>query len=590
MKVSDIKKLPLKPGVYLFKNTLGKIIYIGKGKELKKRVSSYFTRSHSDVKTEALVSNIASLDYIVTQTEAEALILEANLIKKHKPKFNIDLKDNKTYPFLKVTLYEDFPRVIKTRNYVEDGSRYFGPYTNVSVIYKSLEIIQRLFKIRTCKKVIKENSKDTPCLNYHIGRCSGACNQQISKEEYARVLDDVTVFLSGKLDMLTKSLSEKMLFASRELEFEKAAYYRDQLDFVKKVNEAQKVYTPDKKDRDALGFYEAFDKYYFVMLFFREGKLLGKKSYSASATDEKEKALTEVLLNHYEKSEIPEEILLPHEIEDFMLVSSNLNSKANVKLLYPSKGIKKQIVDMASNNAKYEFLKDKRLSEKEGVLLELGNALGTDKLPRRIEGFDISNTAGMLSVASMVSFFNGRADKKNYRTYKIKTVEGSNDVASIREAVARRYTRLLNEKLTLPDLILIDGGKGQVNAAKEVLEALSLKDIFIIGLAKKEEEIVFAGSKESLVLPKTSATLKLLQAVRDEAHRFCNTFHKKLRSKKMKFSVLDTIDGVGPKKKAVLMKYFKSLEKLSSASIEDIIESGLDKRSAAEVYNFFKEK
>ncbi len=587
MTIDTINKLPEKTGVYLFKDTEKKIIYVGKAKNLKKRVSSYFSKNHADAKTNALVNAVKSLDYIVTANEVEALILEANLIKKHKPHFNIDLKDNKTYPFIKVTLYEDFPRVIKTRKFTNDGSKYFGPYTNVNVIYRGLEIIQRLFKIRTCNKKIKAGAKIKPCLNYQIGRCMGVCTGDVSKEEYAKVLDDVMVFLSGKFDKLIKKLDDKMKQASEKLEFEKAVFFRDQLEYVKNINQSQKVYTPDKKDRDVIGFYKQMNKYYFTVLFFREGKLLGKRAFSSKVKENETRALTSFLAQYYEENHVPDEIFLPHEIEDFFLVVSMLNEKNNAKLFYPKKGIKKRMLDMANNNARYEFLKDKKLSEKEAALVDLKNALEIKNLPRRIECFDISNTDGILAVGSMVSFFNGRADKKNYRTFKIKTVQGPDDYGMMRETVSRRYTRVINEGLVKPDLIVIDGGKGQVNAAYDILVTLGLEDIPVIGLAKKKETVIFPGACDSLSLNHTHEGLRLLVKIRDEAHRFGISFHKKLRSKKMRFSILDEINGIGHKKRNLLMKHFKSIKELSVAEIDVIKLSGVDIKSAQAVYDFF---
>lgn len=591
MNITEIHKLPEKPGVYIYKDTAGKIIYIGKAKDLRKRVSSYFTRKSPDIKTAALVEHVNSLDYIVTDSETGALILEANLIQKHKPKYNIDLKDNKSYPFIKVTLNEPFPRVIKTRRVTDDGGKYFGPYTRVSSIYQGLEIIQRLFKIRTCTLKITGNKKLKPCLNYHIGRCSGPCTGAVSREDYRKVIDDVMILLSGKFDKLSGILHDRMKEASQKMEYEKAAFFRDQLKFIDEMNERQKVYTPDKKDRDVFGFHEAMNKIYYVILHFREGKLLGKRAYSAVDTDSRGKALADFITAFYTENEIPEEILLPHEIEDFDLVQQIIHAKAPAVLSHPQKGMKNQLVDMASNNAKYEFLKDKKLTEKEGVLVEIQNFLGMEKLPRRIECFDISNTDGTLAVGSMVSFFNGRPDKKNYRIFKIRMVEGPNDVGMIQETVSRRYMRVLNENLPLPDLILIDGGKGQVNAAHQIIQALEITHVTIIGLAKREEEIVFPGTeKDNVLLPRTSEGLKILQNARDEAHRFGITFHKKLRSKKMKFSLLDEIPGVGEKKKKKLMQRFKSIGELGKAGIEEIMESGVDKKCAESVFHFFQRK
>ncbi len=590
MDINNLSKLPEKSGVYLYKNNEKKIIYIGKAINLKKRVNSYFSKKHADPKTNALVSSIKSLDFIITANEVEALILEANLIKKHKPRFNIDLKDNKSYPFIKVTLYEDFPRVLKTRKFVNDGSKYFGPYTNVNIIYRNLEIIQRLFKVRTCNKKITQNKNIKPCLNYHIGRCSGACTGGITKEEYGKVLENVMIFLSGKLDNLSKRLEKAMKQASEKLEFEKAAFFRDQLNFVNRISENQKVYTADKKDRDVIGFYSQMNKYYFTVLFFREGKLLGKRAYSSEIKEDKEQALTYFIAQYYEDNQVPDEIFLPHEISDFFLVVQMLNKKNGVKLLYPKKGIKKRMLDMADNNAKYEFLKDKKLSEKEGALVELKNAIGVDLLPRRIECFDISNTDGLLAVGSMVSFFNGRPDKKNYRIFKIRSKQGPDDFGMMQEVVSRRYTRVINEGLLKPDLILIDGGQGQVNVAKKILNALELSDIPVIGLAKKRETIVFSDKRPDLNLEHTNEGLRLLIKIRDEAHRFGITFHKKLRSKKMRFSILDEIKGIGPKKKKILMKYYKSIEELANSDIERIIKSGIDKKSAISVYSYFNKE
>ncbi|MDH5680119.1 MAG: excinuclease ABC subunit UvrC [Spirochaetota bacterium] len=594
--MTDIKKLPQNPGVYLMKDESGKIIYVGKAKCIRKRVASYFSKSSKDVKTQFLVKHIRDLDYIVTNSEMEALILECTLIKKHKPKYNVNLKDNKTYPFIKVTVDELYPRVFKTRKFRRDGGRYFGPYPNVRLVYGNLKLIEQLFPLRSCDMVLPSKKKNVdPCLDYHIKRCGGCCIDKISSEEYRDYIDQVILFLSGRYGRLTRELTLKMKEASSELKFELAAKLKSQIEAVKEINETQRVYSTEDQDVDVMGIYRGEGAFALALLLIREGKLLGKKTYVISEKDmvsdyTAESVMSAALKNYYTgDNEIPDELILALEPQDNDLLKDYLSELKGRKLLVtvPKIGMKKEWIDMASQNAKFAYLEGQMMTQKELVLMELKRELNLPSEPRIIEGFDIANTLGQDSVAAMVSFYNGTVDKKNYRQFKIRSVEGSNDVASLKEAVGRRYQKLLNENRVLPDLILIDGGKGQVNGAFDVLKGLEL-DVPVIGLAKREEEIYFPKNSEPLKLPRNSAALRLLQSVRDEAHRFGNLCHRKLRAKGMVKSQLETIEGVGKVKRNALLKHFKTISDIKKATLEELCEvDKLDKSTAQKVFDYF---
>ncbi len=595
-----IQNIPQNPGIYMMLDDQGQVIYVGKAKNLKKRVSSYFSSTAKDPKTHVLVKHIKNIEYIVTNSEFEALILECNLIKEKKPKYNIQLKDNKTYPFIKITVNEPYPRIFKTRHFRRDGAKYFGPYTNVGLIYKNLKMIQELFPIRSCKQKLPSKKKNPqPCLNYFIERCSGPCINKISSEEYQQHIDEVILFLSGKYAKLISQLTAKMKQAAQELKFELAGKIKSQIEAVKEINEKQSVYSTEAFDVDVIGYYHGENVIALLIMFIREGKILGKRLFVIKEEDvyqnfTPEVVIAEALKKYYnEDNEIPDEINLPalsdtsaHEFTLLAELFSKIKKK-KVKINYPKIGRKSEWLALASQNAKFGYLEEQKMTQKELVLIELKQKLNLASEPRRIEGFDVANTLGENSVVAMVSFNNGLADKKNYRHYKVKSVEGSNDVASIQEGVARRYQRLMNESRTFPDLILIDGGKGQVNGAKEILDTLGLS-IPIIGLAKRDEEVFFPKNSIPLIMPKNSSALRLLQEVRDEAHRFGNTFHKKLRKKKMLKSLFDDIKGVGRIRRKALLSHFKTIDDIKKASVEELSNvDKIDQPTAQKIYDFF---
>ncbi len=590
----DLKIFPENPGVYIMKDNEDKIIYIGKAKNLKKRVTSYFSGRAKDTKTVSLVMNIDHIEYIITDTEMEALILESNLIKKHKPKYNILLKYGSGYPWIKVT-NDKFPRVFKTRYRSKDGAKYFGPYVSVRMLYDHLKVIHTLFPIRKCnKKVPFENPKQKPCFNYHIKRCSGPCIGMIDQETYnSDYIDKILLFLSGKYRELIKVLEEKMNEASQNLLFEKAAKLRDSIDIVKEVIQKQKVYINESSDIDIIGYFNFDDLISISLLHIRQGRLIGKESFQFDLNHNTEEILEDFIARYYQNADlIPPEIVIDTPFESENLLNEYLTKKRGKKSVIhaPKIGQKKDLVDMANKNAKFSYKVEKKITDRELVLIKLKEILGMEKEPRRIEGFDIGNLLGKTSYASCVSFFNGRPDKKNYRIFGIKSVDGPNDYESMREAVARRYQKLKNDNKTMPDLILIDGGKGQLNSAKSMLDALGLEDQPICSLAKRDEEIYLPGESDPIKLDKNNESLRLLQSVRDEAHRFCNTFHKKQRDKKSLKSVLTNISGVGESRKKALYKYFKNIDKIKSATLDELESiEGITKPVAKNIYDFFRD-
>jgi len=587
----NIYNFPDKSGVYIMKDIDRKIIYIGKAKNLKKRVLSYFSKTQKDPKTIALVSNINRIEYIVTDTEMEALILESNLIKKHKPKYNIALKHGDGYPWIKVTVKENFPRVIRVRRRLKDGSKYFGPYVSYRLLNEHLNIIHTLFPIKTCNKKLPLSKNQKPCFNYHIKKCSGACIGNIDEETYRKdYIDKILLFLSGKYKSLINKLNKKMKEASEKLQFEKAAKLRDAIEVVQGVVARQKVYINESSNIDIIGYFTFNGTTSISNLHIREGKLLAKENYRFEDTEATDDELEDFIMRYYEEADIiPREIIIDKELESAELLQEYLSKKKGKKavITVPKIGQKKELVDMANKNAKFSYKEKKKLTDKEIILIKLKDILNLPKEPRRIEGFDIGNLLGKTAYASCVSFFNGRPDKKNYRIFGIKSIDTPNDYEMMREAVARRYQRLKNEKKEFPDLILIDGGKGQLKAAKTMLDALEV-DIPICSLAKKEEEIFIPDKPQSIKLQKNNEALRLLQSVRDEAHRFCNTFHKKQRTKKGLNSVLEKIEGVGEKRRKSLYKTFKSLDEIKQATIEELENvENMSKIVAKNIYDFF---
>ena len=598
----QLKLLPDKSGVYLMKDEFGEIIYIGKAKSLKKRVRSYFRKGNHTFKTKVLVSNIREFDYIITDTEVEAYILEANLINKYQPIYNIRLKDDKTYPYIKVTVNEDFPRIFKTRLVKNDGARYYGPFTNVNDLYKIIEVLQDIYLLRSCRKDLRaEKLEARPCLNYHIGKCLGPCIGAISKEEYREKVEEAIMFLSGQQGELIKRLEKDMYQAADEKNFERAAHLRDSIQALKQLSVQQKVMYGKNINQDVIAVVVNEEGQSCVqLLIIRNGSLIGQEYYIMEGTEgESEKEILESFLpQYYEKiQQLPDELLLSTDIERIDLLEDLLKKRKGKKVSVniPLIGEKKRLLEMACTNAeenlKKEAIKEKYKSSRTTEAVEkLGADLKLEKAPYYIEGFDISNIQGTDPVASMVVFKNGQSSKQDYRRFKIKTVEGPNDFAMMKEVVGRRYRRLLEESKPLPDLILIDGGKGQLSAAIEVLDELGITDISIIGLAEREEEIFLPGRSEPVIIPKNSPALHLLQRVRDEAHRFAVSYHRKLRSRRLTHTMLDDIPGVGPVRRQALLQHFGSLAEIREANISQLKEvEGISSKTARIIYDFLRE-
>lgn len=578
-----LKDLPTQPGVYFYYDRNGTIIYIGKAKVLKNRVKSYFTGTPDSTKTARLVSRIWDLETLVTRTEVEALLTEANLIKQHRPKFNIDLRDDRSFPYIRIT-NEDYPQVLVTRNIVKDGSIYYGPYTNVKGLRSALGVIKRIFTIRSCSYQMNEATVEAKkiqlCLDYHIGKCDGPCQALISKNDYAEMIQRVEDFLKGRTDSVENYLQARMDDAAKSQEYEHAARYRDQLEAVRSYVSRQRLKTSDFEDRDVLGVARQENLTCGILIRIRSGKLIGKEQFRFRGAEDEEMSsiLSRMITRVYEDASfIPKEILVPDEIADESVISEWLKEASGHKISFivPQIGEKKTLLDLADRNAEL-VLKDWALEQAQRVEIvpkmvrALQEDLNMKAPPRRIEGFDISHLGGTQTVASMVCFKDGKPAKKEYRKYKIKTVDGIDDFASMKEVIHRRYTRVKAEALPEPDLVLIDGGKGQLSAAVEIMQQLGMEHIPILGLAKRFEEVFLPGNSQSLGIPKTSPSILMLRRVRDEAHRFAITFQKKKRGKAMIHSELDDIPGIGQARKIALIKYFGSLKKLRAASAEEI--------------------
>ncbi len=593
-KVAEkLQLLPDKPGVYLMKDVNSKIIYVGKAIVLKNRVRQYFqsSRNHS-AKVQAMVAKIDDLEYIITGSEIEALILECNLIKKHHPKYNISLRDDKMYPYVKVTINEIYPRVFITRRVQKDGARYFGPYTNVGAVHESLKILKKLFPLRSCKRL----DAARPCLEYHIKRCLAPCAGKISPEDYQAMIKSVCLFLEGRSESVAQQITEQMEEAAENFEFELAAKLRDQLTAVAKIGEKQNIIT-GSGDQDAIGMARSDLGICMQVFFIRSGKMVGRDHFLLKGTEDEsdEAALTAFLKQYYNQSTfIPREILLPLEIEEQALVAAWLSEAkvAKVTVDTPKRGTKKDVVQMANNNALL-VLEEEQMklaadnAKTQGAVAELGRYLSLPKAPNRMECFDISHIQGAETVASMVVFEGGVPKKSDYRRYKIQSAEGKpDDFKSMREVVGRRYGEALPEEL--PDLIIIDGGKGQLSSALEIIRGVGHTKVPVVGLAKQFEYIFTEGESDPVILPRNSQALYLIERIRDEAHRFAITYHRKLRSKRNMVSVLDHIVGIGPKRRKALWTHYGSIEKIKAATAEEMAElEGMNFPAAQAVYNFF---
>lgn len=586
--------LPDKPGVYLMHDKDGKVIYVGKAVVLKNRVRSYFRNlaSHTP-KVRAMVAKIADIETIVTSSEVEALILECNLIKKYRPRYNIMLKDDKSYPYLKVTLNEEFPRLYVTRRQMRDGAKYYGPYADAGAMHATVKLLRSMFLLRTCRTMNAER----PCLNYHIKRCLAPCAGLVSKEEYGNMIKSVCMVLDGRTAELERDLKRRMQEAADNYAFEEAARLRDQLQAVMRLNEQQKAVTGQDSDMDIIGFAKDMTGICIQIFFVRKGKLLGRDNFFLQDDGESEQEVITAFVKQYynEASYIPREIALSvlPDAEEQAVIEQWLAEKAQRKaeLVRPQRGVKKDLLQLANDNAAKlleERLRKGQLSLKNDVQAaeELQLALGLPDPLERMDCFDISHMQGSETVASMVVFRNGSISKKDYRRYKIVSAEGKpDDFKSMQEVVYRRY----KDYEDLPSLVVIDGGKGQLSSALEVIRGLGLHDLPVIGLAKREEEIFQEGQSESILLDRDSAALHLIQRIRDEAHRFAITYHRKLRGKRNLVSVLDHVEGIGSKRRQELWKAFKTLDEMKAASVEELaaVES-MNYAAAQKLYDFFR--
>lgn len=581
--------LPDQPGCYLMKNKYGEVIYVGKAKVLKNRVRSYFTGSH-DMKTQRLVSEIADFEYIVTSSDLEALLLELNLIKKYNPKYNVMLKDDKSYPYIKITA-EKHPRLIITRKLTKDKGKYFGPYPNASAAQDTKKLLDRIFPLRKCRTLPK-----SVCLYYHIGQCLAPCVNDVPEEETKKLIDGITRFLNGGYENVKVALQEKMQQAAEQLNFEKAKEYRDQILHIEKVMEKQKIFLNNQVDCDIFGF--AYDKGWMcVQVFFiRQGKLIERDvSLFPFYNDPEEDFLTFIGSFYLQKHHpIPKEIYIPQSL-DKELITELLKE---AKVIQPRIGKKKELIELANKNAKLALTEKFALIERDEertikAIEQLGKTLNIDT-PYRIEAFDNSNIQGVDPVSAMVVFTDGKPDKKEYRKYKIRTVEGPDDYASMREVIRRRYTRVLKENGRLPDLILVDGGKGQLSAAQDVLENELGLSIPIAGIVKDENHrsshLIMGNPPEVVPMKRNSQEFYLLQRIQDEVHRFAVTFHRNVRGKTMLKSSLDNIPGVGPKRKKQLLNHFGSIKKIKEASEEELIEAGMPKHVAKNIVAHFQKQ
>ncbi len=562
--------LPQKAGIYFFKTRTGEVIYIGKARSLRDRVKSYFQQT-SDVKTKNILSETWDVDFILTGSTKEAAFLENNFIRTYQPKYNLRLKDDKSFPFLKMTLRKKFPALILTRRVEEDGAKYYGPYSPAQQARQTSHLIAKYFGIRTCEEAVPGKRK-RPCLEYDLKLCSAPCVKYISESDYRESVENALLFLDGKTEKLLSILKLKMRESASRKEFEQAAHWRDLIHTIEDIKERPKLISVQMEDIDIFGFARENENIAVYVFMMRRGKVIESEELTVQEKEEvsNTKILSACLWDFYEKRKnIPDKILLPFAPDRKEKLSKMLLKKKQkkVEILTPIRGKNKKLVSLANTNA--EILMRKK-SEDLSPLEEMRKIIELKTLPVRIEGYDISNTGGDESVGSVVVFENGLPQKNDYRKYKIKSVEGPNDVASIQEVIKRRYTRLLQEKKAFPDLILVDGGKGQLNAAKAVLEELGLSHLPVVSLAKKEEIIFTPSRKNGIRLEKTSSVLKLFQNIRDESHRFALSFHRLRRKKKSFESRLDGIEGIGPKKKAALLIKYKSVEEIKKASIEEL--------------------
>lgn len=591
--LEKVSHLPTTPGVYLWRDKYQRIIYVGKAINLRNRVRSYVQQDmNRSVKVTAMMRRAWDVETIQTKTEMEALILEATLIKEHHPKYNIMLRDDKTYPYVKVTVQEDFPRLFMTRRLERDGAKYFGPFTDVTAVHHVLRILRSYYPLRTCKSMKVER----PCLQYHMHYCEGPCMKYVTVESYRRYIDDIVALFEGKQVQVIQEITSKMEQASEDLEFELAAKYRDDLLSIQKVQEKQRMVT-QRGDMDVLGMAIDGPMACIQLFFIRSGRLLGRENYFVQHEgDSPDLVMTEFIKQYYGGSTfIPKELLLPMDSVDRELFSEWFTSMKGqqVEVSVPQRGYKKDLINMAEENAQ-NFLAERRrqwqytIDKSGGAVKKLAEVLDLPRLPERMECYDISHMQGAETVASMVVFEGGKPAKREYRRFKLKTVQGKpDDFASMAEIMERRYG---NEKdWPMPDLIIIDGGKGQLNAALPVIRAMGVTDVPVISLAKRIEEVFVEGESESIILEHHTPELQLLQQIRDEAHRFAITYHRRLRGKRNLESVLDHVEGIGPKRRKALYKHFGNLDAMRVAELEELESvEGMNKKAALAVYEFFR--
>ncbi len=577
----QLKRLPNSPGVYIMKDTEGNILYVGKAANLRHRVNSYFAASQKlSSKTMQLVSHIHDLDFFVTSSEQEALILELTLIKQHRPPYNVRLKDDKTFPYLKIDSEDGWPRIYLTRRLVQDGGHYFGPFASAMSVRQTIKVIREIFPFRSCTKPIT-GADSKACLEYHIGKCLGPCIGAASREDHKEVIKQVILFLEGKQERILRDLENRMKEAAKVLEYEKAALLRDRIDAIQRVIEGQRIAARVKGEQDAIAFAQDNDQACVQVFFIRGGKLIGRESFILQGTrsEEPQQIMTSFVKQFYHSAPyIPPLILLQHPVEDADTIEGWLETRrgAGVEIRVPHRGYKAQLMNLVVENARQclEQQKIKQMAPPELSLAldEIQRELRLPRSPLRIEGYDISNIQGKLAVGSMAVFARGKPKPAHYRRFKIKTVSGADDYAMLAEVLKRRFKHVENttDRWPHPDLVLIDGGRGQLNAALSALREAGAGDISVASLAKENEEIFIPGSPKPIVLPRTSPALQLLQRLRDEAHRFAIGYHRRLRKKETFVSALDTVPGIGPKRKRELLRRFGSIKSINEASIDDL--------------------
>ena len=614
----ELKKLPACPGVYIMHDDKDAIIYVGKAISLKNRVRQYFQKSRNlGIKKEQMVEQIARFEYIITDSELEALVLESNLIKEHRPKYNTMLKDDKNYPFIKVTVGEEFPRIMLARKMKKDKSRYFGPYTSSTAVKDVIELTRKLYHLRSCNRSLpRDIGKERPCLYYHIKQCNGPCQGYISQEDYKKQVDGLLDFLNGNHREILKELEEKMLQASDKLDFEEAAQYRDLIQSVEKIGERQKITDQHREDKDIIAAAIEGEDAVAQVFFMRDGKLIGRDHFymKIAPGDDRKGVLSSFLKQFYAGTPfIPKEIMLQEEVEDMELVSQWLEKKKGqkVRITVPKKGTKEKLVELTYQNAQMVLQRDKERIKREegrtiGAVKEIAALLGLAEI-NRIEAFDISNISGFQSVGSMVVYEKGKPKKSDYRKFRIKWVKGANDYASMEEVLTRRFIHGLDEQeerkaenleddygsfTRFPDLLMMDGGKGQVNIALDVLEKLDLH-IPVCGMVKDDRHRTrgLYYNNEEIPIDKDSEGFKLITRIQDEAHRFAIEYHRSLRSKGQVHSMLEDIPGIGPARRKALMKHFKGLEGIREATVEELAAiDSMNEKSAGEVYAFFHQR